>query len=464
MKNILLATLTSPLVHNDPAIQTDSNTIQFNRAKIKALRTAAQRVHLEASLIAGLFPVPNDIASFCEQINIIEFSAIALLKLFMDSYNSHEGSGLFSGKERYARLESRMSIAAEKSKSILDFWNNLLGLMQCDSGPTSHDGKILKTIEIINPASATVLHTMIAQRQSIIAVARQWHSLDKMQNERYAEKAGMAELISYGTVIMNFADYSEQNEYEYIEVPEYQGNALRSVTVRKPSKRLLFEMLGFTEADIYGNGELLPGVEAIFDNGGNLAKGAKAGGNPILLSSKIRNNYPSLDLLGGCTDNFDIGESRLKCGCMLVCRENRPYLGEYAELPGASISCYEMLTEITQTRTASESGQGQMIYNFEALATGAQFILKYMLTPFTKELTKGALSAALEYWQRHGATLGGMSRVGFGNVEIKPIKLMDGWAEASDAYLGFIETNKEQLRAWLCDGTLGSGAKVFDAK
>ena len=101
-----------------------------------------------------------------------------LVKTTIDSFNSYEGIGLFSGMGRYAALEGRITLAANASRSLFEFWGVLLKKMLWPTPPKRVDELILPLITgQFNDRE--VLNAMRKEPASIIMLARYWHDQDK---------------------------------------------------------------------------------------------------------------------------------------------------------------------------------------------------------------------------------------------------------------------------------------------
>lgn len=457
----ILLTLTGPLSHHDPAIHDDSNTLLFNRAKqlYRRAQDAAPSTQEEVDALCAAHPVPGDMAPILQDLSYPEFAAIALARLFIDMYNAGDGEGLFSGMARYRRLEERARAAAVRSASLPQWWNRLTTDMQVAIHGGSQDEALFSLVSASRGTQEAVLRMLTREHRSIVSLARYWHDLSKKQSERYAAKAGVEQAAPSVALTWDAASLrAETAPIIDIEVPAIQGNGVRHQCVRAPGWLHLVRTLGIPYG-FPGEGMIPAGVEAIFENGGNIAGGSKPSGNPHGHSWNIRKAFPLLDLLGGCTDSFDLGESRLKLGAWIVGKENREALGGAASLPNASVSLYDMLTEVTQTRQASSQGLGQMIYNCEALAAGTQILVRFSLDPFTPELTKGAFVAAIETYLEN-PILGGQSRAGFGSAEGEWLVPVEGAAESRERYETYLSENKDELLESLKNGMLGATAQV----
>jgi hypothetical protein len=251
-----------------------------------------------------------------------------------------------------------------------------------------------------------------------------------------------------------------------LEVPAVSGNSLRHQLVRAPAMLHLFSALGLFP-DVPGKGPLPSGVEALFENGGNIEAGAKQPSNTFSLAWRARELYPTLDLLGGVTDSFDLGESRLSVAGWLICAENRGALlameSPAAYLPEASISAFEMLEDVTHTRQASSHGEGQMIYTFETLIKGARILARLTLAPYTPVLTRGALLVAVTTFMQQDNTIGGQAARGYGNVQAAWLAGAEhaGYIPTMELYEAYLRDHADVLVAGLRDGTLGTGTHIL---
>jgi len=461
----LLLTAGTALSHHDPAVQDDSNRTLFNRQKQllpAASRTADRLSQATVDGIAASQPVPMDIADIFRDVSFPEFLATCLVRQFLDAYNSPDGAGLFEGMERYARLEARLRLAAISAPSLRSWWDRLCNAMQVGIHGGERDRDLLTALTVPVSLQQMVLRVLVNDYRSVVALARLWHSTAKLQSEDYALAAGQA--VAQPSVALSWDAaglLAGSDLAQVLEVPTVSGNSLRHQVVREPSWRHLCAALGLAEA-APGRGPVPPGVEAIFYNGGNIEAGAKQPSNVFALAQRIRAVYPSLDLLGGVTDSFDLGESRLQVAGWLVCAQNREALrGSPAyDLPAATVSAFDLLDDVTLTRQAGLIGVGQMIWSQEVLCAGAQVLCRLSLSPWTPLLTRGALVAAVETYLADGATLGGQAARGFGHVQGKWLERPED-GDLRQGYEDYLADNREALRAGLCDGTLGTGAKIL---
>lgn len=462
----LLLTFTQPVSHHDPAMTDKSNTLLFNRQKQMLPRsvTAVPPNQSEIDAVAAMLPVPGDIAAIMSDVGYSEFVACALVKVFVDMYNSPDGAGLFSGMQRYERLESRIRNAAVRATTLRHWWNRLADEMQVRLHGGDDDRFLLSCFALSPGTQESVLRALAAEHRSVVSLARAWHGAVKQQSAAYAAKTGTEQGAASETLRFDVARVAAEIEgasVRDVEVPAIQGNAVRHQCVRGPLWLHLVRFLGIPYS-YPGEGALPAGVEALFVNGGNIEGGAKQPSNPHKLAWEIRRAFPSLDLLGGTTDSFDLTESRLKVAPWIVCRENRDsLLGSVAyDLPAAEVSVFDMLTEVTQTRMATRQGAGQMIYNCEALAAGSRLLVRFTLDAYTPDITKGAFVAAIETFLTNNPHIGGQKRVGFGACTGEWLKPIEGAEGLRELYESYLEENREALLLALESGKLGTETAV----
>ena len=88
---------------------------------------------------------------------------------------------------------------------------------------------------------------------------------------------------------------------------------------------------------------------------------------------------------------------------------------------------------------------------------GTQVYVELVLTPYATELTRGALAASLLYYAANSQVIGGQSARGHGRMQMT---LLTNMPNDLDAYLAYLDANRERLRAGILDGTLCSGTVV----
>jgi len=241
-----------------------------------------------------------------------------------------------------------------------------------------------------------------------------------------------------------------------LDVPYVSSNSLRH-QIREAAWQHLASVLEIP-ANWPGNGPYPQSLEAMFRNGGNLSGAEPMGSSQ--LAQNIRRTFPSLDLLSGCVNTFNLDESRLEVINNLICLENvNGNWPTWAQQRGMTqISAFELLDDVTQTRQAV-NGLNQMIYNFESLITGTELYLRLHLHPFTHVLTQGALLAAVETWAEIQNRIAGKANEGFSLVTVDEMA-RNGITGSIEMYEDYLRENADYLRGELANGTLGSGSKT----
>ena len=235
-----------------------------------------------------------------------------------------------------------------------------------------------------------------------------------------------------------------------MQVPDISENALRTVAFRVPLALHLLKSLGIEK------GSLPQSVTNLLFSGGNVASGSRAPSDEIELGHRIRELYPSLELLGGAVDAFILPRSRLRIAAWPVAREFEwvlerivPELAEQAR----QVSVFDLLSEEVRTRgTGSESEGNQMLYQYEVLAAGARFLVEITLEAATSPAAEAAVAVALDHWDGY---FGGQARQGRGRLAIVEADL-----PSPGAYVEHLKAYGEAMKNGLLDGTLGTGKVV----
>ena len=451
----LLLTFQTQVSHHDPAGSDDSNTLTFNRqSQMVRQDVAAYALTQEfVDAFCAAHPVPSDLLMVFAECTFCEFAASALIRLLLDTYNSPDGVGLFSGMDRYEKLESRVRSAAVRSFSLRKFWARLCHDLRLPIHGGDMDAKLLMFYAFPRGFQQDMLVLMGREYRSVVTIARAWHAGAKLTIDFYADALGAE---TQTLVTMNYDASTlggEMHEIIVLDVPAVSTNSLRHQIVREPAWVYLVQHLGLI------NQIVPPGVEALFVNGGNIRAGAKAPSNAAQLALSIRRMYPPLDLVGGNCDSFDLGEGRLFMAGWVVCQENADVLADTSatELPTAKMSIFDMLDDVTHTRQATEQGLGQMIWNFEALAKGLNILVRLDLHPFTSDVTRAALFAAVEQFRQH-PTIAGQAARGFGQCRVD--WLGDVVADAQP-YTDYLEANQDALVGGITSGKLGTGIEIL---
>lgn len=436
-----------------------SNETLFNRVQILSndLGTSEQVTQELANKIAKAYPVSARTRQLLSTVSVYEFGAAAILYEFISTFSSYDGSGLFTGSERYNRLSSRAQTAAQTCETLLQFWGKLLDSMKVSVPTADQQNKFMAKLSLFIPLEKGILSVIRQATSSTVAIARELTRGSKMSNEAYAEAVG--EEAEEATASLEF-DISRQapRHRDIVHIPHVQANSLRHAMVRHAGFKHLAGAIGIP-AQGFGQGILPSSVEALLLNGGNIKGGSKEPANAQVIASIIREKYPLLDLLSGCLDSFQIGDGRLKVACWVVCKENRRFLeGTPAEelciIPGA-----ELLTTQRMTRRGVND-IGQMIFGGEALIAGAQIYVRMTIDRFSKPLTRGALYAALSTFEEDGY-IGGQARAGFGSVDMKYISREPNADELMAQYENYLTSNASELLEGLRSGTLCTDTTVL---
>lgn len=462
----LLIRALAPLSHHDAARQTDSNRLLFNRQKQMLSESASPRRPTQAEMdeTCARHPVPAVIAEYFGDLTFAEFVAAAVVRCWLAQYGGGDGAGLFSTPDRYPRLVERLTDAAKVAPTLRRLWDRLCAILQVPIHDARADHEIFRLVSVPALVQQAALRAMQEQAGTIVALARVWADTAKRQSIAYAERAGV-EPVDPSLVTLSYAAEAilpGVDGARVADVPTVSVNALRHGLVREPAWWHLCAALDLPSGTMPG----VPlGVEALFENGGNLRSGAKEPTAADDLAHRIRAHYPVLDLLGGNCDSFGLGESRLIPAAWIVARENAEALAgtPAAALPEARGSVFDLLDDVTLTRQASSGGLHQMIFSLESLAPGTLLFMRLRLAPWTPPLTAGALWCAIETARAQRETIGGQSARGFGAVAIEYCGETSEWERDGAAYEAALDADREALRAGLTSGELGTGSVLLAA-
>jgi hypothetical protein len=453
----LLLKAETPISHHDAGAGESGNALTFNRQKQVVLRDDIEAVDSVPESVKT-FSIPSSMVPVFKQLSLVETIGALITKNIIALYSTLSGTGLFEGMDRYHMLETRMRSAANRVRSLSSFWSTVCQDLNLPIHPGSYDSEIVSLFGLPESLQYRVIEAVLRNLRAIIATARLWNAREKQMRMTDVEQIGFFEALDPKDemVEISYEDVAAEASGKLVmEVPVVSTNGLRHQLVRHPGWLHLVEHLGI-RGDLPGGGDLPPSVEAIFVNGGNIYAGAKQPANVFKLKTAIRKNYPLLDLIGGVTDSFDIGESKLAVASWIVCKENASAVGD---LPGSDMSIFDMVDEVTLTRHGTEAGIGQMIYNFEVLVPGTTVLVRFYIRENAQPLTVGAFGAALKRYVDGFPVVAGQSARGFGLVTAE--WLNDTPKDYIDAYEEYLKINRDQLVAWMMDGTLGSDYRVL---
>ncbi|HAX24694.1 MAG TPA: hypothetical protein DCX80_06605 [Chloroflexi bacterium] len=466
-----------PISHHDADSADTGNRLLFNRERmpLEHAPDGALPSQAEIDVFAARHPVPADLVALFDGMSLPEFVALAYIKLFLAIYGGGSGDGLFTGDARYEMLRTRLNHAVPRSYSqraapLRAIWSGLVDGLLLPMWPRDYDADVLVFQSLPIGLQYLVRPILAAHGHVVIGTAREWLGVQKRQNAVYAERAGVDQAATDSTVLhwsagnITGAGQGDEAAPPFLEFPALTANSIRGGFIRRPSWWHLAAAMRL-DAALPGLGDLPPGGEGIFENGGNIATGAKQEAGALWLAQQARQAYPSLALLGGVTDAFDLGQSDLAVGCVLICRENaRRLAGTIAEGHAATRrSVFDMLDTVTHVRQEDSQGKGQMIFGFETLAIGSRFLVSFDLRHWTHPRTHGALVAAMRTAVDAVGSIGGQSARGYGAIRVESIAGPDEArrAEYLEIYESYLHENRDALRQGLIDGTLTTGKRVL---
>ena len=204
------------------------------------------------------------------------------------------------------------------------------------------------------------------------------------------------------------------------------------------------------------------GVKALFENGGNISKGSSAGSDTYSLAQQIREKYPLLGLLGGCTDSFMLGDSNLhSVSAFWYGKEYNLALKHLFDVE-AKHSTIDMLDARTLHRHSGRThDRSPMPYSFETVATGAKLYVHFQFSPWTSRKEMGAFLCALKTYENIDSTIGGQSAKGFGRVQIECLDEIEReFLEGAEEYIDDLDKNLIERQEGLQTGMLGTDKVV----
>lgn len=436
----LLATFTTPVSHHDPTQKGQANIRAFLRRKQVVDSQHANLPDAEhIQHIVGKFPVPVSVSDIFAELTVSEFLASAIMRQFIRGYNSKDGSGLFSGIERYRRLQERSEFHAIRTTSMYQFWGGLAHDLQVGLPLDQLGDQHAAILGMPKALAQLVLVELVSNATSAIMLARLWLEADRKDDALIS--------IEVENIDIN------QNVRAVIHIPAFSANSARHEIVREPGAIHLLNNLGLRFED------LDTGVASMLYNGGDLSGSAPS--SAFKLARQVCQNYPLLGLLGGSTKGFILGASNLEVSAWIVCKENRLALSQFGIEP--QLSAFDLLDRDEQTRHTGKRVEGSPIpYGFETLVAGTQLVVDLRLRPYATDLEIGALVASVTTYLNADSTLGGQSARGFGLQQSTVIKRPDVDLEAFEqAYEQYLSENADMLRTGLVDGTLGTDKKLF---
>ena len=188
-----------------------------------------------------------------------------------------------------------------------------------------------------------------------------------------------------------------------IKCPTISENAIRTCLFRLPLHNHLIEFLEIRPGYVLtidnlwdeeiNKIKLNQSVVNLLTSGGNLKGGAKSPTKANELGHKLKRIYPSLDLLGGATDNFILPAGKLKVLAYPITIEYHRQLRAIGYEGDIKNSAFELISVETKTRgTGGESEGNQMLYTYETMVMGSQFFVELTLDRNITPVAQSALS------------------------------------------------------------------------
>jgi hypothetical protein len=122
---------------------------------------------------------------------------------------------------------------------------------------------------------------------------------------------------------------------------------------------------------------------------------------------------------------------------------------------------FDLVDDTVRTRQATEAGVGQMIYNYETLAAGAQILVRLKLSPMASDLAKGSLVAAVATYEQM-AVIGGQSARGHGHMAVEWSRILPDQDNLLSGYEAHLADKRDAMLGGLLDGTLGTGQELVN--
>ena len=442
--------LLSPMSHHEPNSADKSNRNLFRR-QAKILGNGKQsEVNLE-QLNLDKVKVPSSIACIFENETIDTFIASSLFAAFISAYGAGEGSGLFSGIQRYRFLEERFAQAATISSSLLEMWGNACRLLQTPALSKYDAIPILEFFKLPNSIQIAVLRNIASKPRSALMLAQVWVDSLKLRSEKYAKASGK-EQNNEEMVNIDFTNRSISCSENIVNILNVSANTIRHQMVREPAMLYMYDQLGlnFDETNNV--------VTSLFYNGGSVKKGGSVGGNIFWTRKTAKEKYPILGLISGCTNDAILGDGNLSIHSWVVCKENQNILDKVNITASSSIN--EMVDEWTLNHHVNRIDGSPMPFDFETLMEGSEIVVRFGFSPYSNQLQRGALASAVETFKKTVPFLGGQSARGFGYVNVSMIE-NEGYDKSLAAYSKYLQDNKTSLKDGLLDGTLGNKTVII---
>ena len=176
--------LTGVFVHESSTFKKGETTLQDFHDDVLDIGQAAIDRFCAAN------PVPPDVVDVLRDTPFPFYAACALTVLFLDAYNTGDGYGVFSGPERYGRLNDRMAHAAQRAFGLFRYWDLLCDSLQVPVFAGRENERLMGFLALPRGLQEQMLRAIHQDHRAIGAVARQWHTLLKCRDPKYAAEHG----------------------------------------------------------------------------------------------------------------------------------------------------------------------------------------------------------------------------------------------------------------------------------
>lgn len=170
-------TLLEPVSHHDPGQGDSSNFLLYRRQlwrrHITDIAATAPLDQAHITDITDANQVPVAVAKYFTDEPFARFVAVCITKTFIQQYGGY-GTGLFSGAERYRRLEDRLTHTATRTNTVKSFWSVLTKEMNVPSLPGDKIRGLMDLLVHPRTFESSILYEFAKYAQMIVMLARVW--------------------------------------------------------------------------------------------------------------------------------------------------------------------------------------------------------------------------------------------------------------------------------------------------
>ena len=428
--------------------------------RIRNLREAEEAI----KELAYSYPLPvgSHLAIALQQLTAEQFLASAFiysLILQLNKFESGNGIGLFSGKERYDQLLKRLAIVGSQYQtSFFNVYSALLRELKIEPQLWDMTDLLWRYCVLPRSVQQSAISCMTRDRQAVVTIARAWS--DAAKNEKAIGDGGL-QLFESNTFYDPARMYAGSSTTKAeVAIPWISPNAMRHDIFRETLRNHLFLVCELGSMEEINNRSLVPQFVALFfSNGGNMNGKAKAPDNSNAINAAIYRMFPSIELLGGVLPTH-IMAGKLSDPVWTLCLQNNWATRDKGFT--SDVDAASLLTTTTHTRQTPEGmpndkEHGQMLYSIPVLKPCVDILLEFRVAPYTSRLACGAMYFAFKTWLENGGQMTGHDNMGFGRFKlsdsVNPSEMY--YEEAARAYDEYVHTHREQLREALVSGSLG---------